>query len=52
MDRAEPLIRVVQDANPCSIATKEYVRQKISQQTWHLVLSMAAQAALIVALLK
>lgn len=33
------------------IVTKEYVAEKITQQTWQLVFFMAAQAALIVALI-
>jgi hypothetical protein len=34
------------------VVTKEYVGEKINQQTWQLVFFMAAQAALIVALIK
>jgi hypothetical protein len=51
-DQAEALISVVQEADLSSIATKEYVAEKITQQTWQLVVFMAAQAALIVALLQ
>jgi hypothetical protein len=42
MDQAEALIGVVQEADLSSIATKEYVAEKITQQTWQLVLLMAA----------
>jgi hypothetical protein len=51
-DQAEALISVVQEPDLSSLATKEYVAAKITQQTWQLVLFMAAQAALIVALLQ
>ena len=51
-DQAEALIGVVQEADLSSIATKEYVAEKITQQTWQLVFFMAAQAALIVTLLQ
>ena len=50
--QAEALIQVAQEADLSSLATKEYVAEKISQQTWQLVFFMAAQAGLIVALVQ
>jgi hypothetical protein len=51
-DQAEALVSAAQEINLSGLATKEYVADKINQQTWQLVLFMAAQAALIVALIK
>jgi hypothetical protein len=51
-DQAEALVSAAQEINLSGLATKEYVSEKINQQTWQLVLFMAAQAALIVALIK
>jgi hypothetical protein len=51
-DQAEALVLAAQEIDLSGIATKEYVGEKINQQTWQLVLFMAAQAALIVALIK
>jgi hypothetical protein len=39
-------------AHLSSLVTKEYVAEKIAQQTWQLVFFMAAQAGLIVALIE
>ena len=51
-DQAEALVSAAQEINLSGLATKEYVGEKINQQTWQLVFFMAAQAALIVALIK
>ena len=51
-DQAEALVSAAQEINLSGLATKEYVADKINQQTWQLVFFMAAQAALIVALIK
>jgi hypothetical protein len=51
-DQAEALVSVAQEVDLSALATKEYVGEKINQQTWQLVFFMAAQAALIVALIK
>jgi len=51
-DQAEALVSAAQEIDLSGIATKEYVAEKIYQQTWQLVFFMAAQAALIVALIK
>jgi uncharacterized caspase-like protein len=51
-DQAEALISAAQEIDLSGLATKEYVAEKIYQQTWQLVFFMAAQAALIVALIK
>ena len=51
-DQAEALVSAAQEIDLSGLATKEYVADKINQQTWQLVFFMAAQAALIVALIK
>jgi hypothetical protein len=51
-DQAEALVSVAQEIGLSALATKEYVGEKINQQTWQLAFFMAAQAALIVALIK
>ena len=51
-DQAEALVSAAQELDLSGIATNEYVADKINQQTWQLVFFMAAQAALIVALIK
>jgi hypothetical protein len=51
-DQAEALVSVAQEIDLSALATKEYVGEKINQQTWQLAFFMAAQAALIVALIK
>jgi hypothetical protein len=51
-DQAEALVSAAQEINLSGLATKQYVGEKINQQTWQLVFFMAAQAALIVALIK
>ena len=51
-DQAEALVSAAQEINLSGLATKEYVADKINQQTWQLVFFMAAQAALIVVLIK
>ena len=51
-DQAEALVSAAQEIDLSGLVTKEYVADKINQQTWQLVFFMAAQAALIVALIK
>ena len=50
--QAEALIQVAQEADMSSIATKEYVADKFTQQTWQLVFLMVAQGGLIVGLIQ
>ena len=50
--QAEALIQVAQEADMSSIATKEYVADKVTQQTWQLVFLMVAQGGLIVGLMQ
>ncbi len=50
--QAEALVAAAQEADISALATKEYVAEKITQQTWQLVFFMAAQAALIVSLIQ
>ena len=50
--QAEALVAAAQEADLSSLATKEYVADKFTQQTWQLLFFMAAQAGIIVALIK
>ena len=51
-EQAEALVTAAQEADISALATKEYVAEKITQQTWQLVFFMAAQAGIIVALIQ
>ena len=50
--QAEALVEAAQQIDISALATKEYVAEKFTQQTWQLLFFMAAQAGLIVALIQ
>lgn len=51
-DQAKGITQALQQLDSEDLATKQYVAEKISAQTWQLIGFMVAQAAVIVTLVK